>query len=48
NRVNPKHLQVFDKAKTKVGTYWLSAHDSSTQDIQDSIIRPYGLCLFKQ
>jgi hypothetical protein len=48
NRVNPKYLQILDKQITGSGTYYLSINDeANVNDMSDSCIRPYTLCLFK-
>lgn len=47
NRVNPEYLKVFSKAETGVGTYWLS-NGGETGVNEMELIRPYGICLFKE
>ncbi len=49
NRVNPKYLKIFDKAETKLGTYWLSCKDTidDVDDNMSDLIRPYGIRIFK-
>jgi hypothetical protein len=47
NRVNRKYLQILDKQTTGVGIYYLSINDQlNANDMSDSCIRPYALCLF--
>ena len=46
NRVNPKYLTVIPEATNGVGIYWLSAADRNIDESE--LIRPYGLCLFKE
>jgi len=49
NRVNQKYLTILDKQTTDVGTYYLSINDQvDANDMSDSCIRPYALCLFKK
>jgi hypothetical protein len=47
NRVNPKYLKVFSKKETEVGIYWLSNDDKNEVD-ETELIRPYGICIFKE
>jgi len=47
NRVNPKYLKVISMEETGVGTYWVSNDDTNSVD-ETQLIRPYGICLFKQ
>jgi hypothetical protein len=44
NRVNPKYLKVIPKGETGIGTYWLSNGEVD----ETELIRPYGICLFKE
>ena len=46
NRVNPKHLKVIPKERYGLDTYWLS--EVTQGMVESEVIRPYGLCLFKQ
>jgi hypothetical protein len=46
NRVNPKYLKVIPKSQNGVGIYWLSASENNVDESE--LIRPYGLCFFKE